>query len=194
MIFVIDGKEVDSACTAMKMTKDCDAKVAYKVGDKEYCEKPAAMKAYAKMLDKHLESMTKVTYVIGDKETCCASSAKSMAKADGKDIKFRVASSTFDSKEKAKEAAKRTAKAVESVKMTYLVGDKAYNCPMTAKASCASKCGGEKAAMKYVVNEMKSECSLTARVALLRAKINAASEAATVAQRELDAPTSAQAG
>lgn len=195
MIFLVGDQKTECPCTAEQLAKQHDAKITYLVGDEKYCEKPAAMTAYAKALDKHLAGMTKVSFVVGDKETCCEKTAGTFAKADNQPVRYRVAMVDFSEARQAREAAQRAEQAASHVKMTYRVGDKSYACPMTAQAACASPGGDNSAkpAMHFVVNDDTTECSVTAKVMLLQAKINAAAEAATLAKTELEAPASAQA-
>ncbi len=67
--------------------------------------------------------------------------------------------------------------AVESVSLSYVVGEEACSCPMKAKELAA---GG--AEMKYVVGGEETCCELTARLNVARAKYKAAVEALNKAQ------------
>jgi hypothetical protein len=59
------------------------------------------------------------------------------------------------------------------VAMKYVVGEKSCECPVEAKEIAAQS--GEKTI--YVVNGEKTECEMTARLNLARAKYKAAVEA-----------------
>ena len=67
--------------------------------------------------------------------------------------------------------------AVDSVNVSYVVGEETCNCPMKAKELAA---GG--AELKYVVGGEETCCEMTARLNVARAKYKAAVEALTKAQ------------
>ena len=71
--------------------------------------------------------------------------------------------------------------AVESVSLSYVVGEETCNCPMKAKELAA---GG--AEMKYVVGDEETCCEMTARLNVARAKYKAAVEALTKAKAATD--------
>lgn len=153
------------------------------------------MDAYAVLLDGYLASMTTVKPAgeakasctaeqkaacttdqkasSGEKKACCTSGQN--AKADSKDLagKYVLASYTFDCKEKAEKAAAAARAAADKVSMKMVVGEKSFECPMSA-AECAKSDGKP---VQYVVGEAKTGCNKTAKVELAKAKINAAAQA-----------------
>lgn len=78
---------------------------------------------------------------------------------------------------KAAEHTKLVKAAVDSVSLSYVVGEETCNCPMKAKELAT---GG--AEMKYVVGGEETCCEMTARLNVARAKYKAAVEALTKAQ------------
>ena len=68
------------------------------------------------------------------------------------------------------EIAPNIKKAMDTVAVSYKVGDKACSCPVEAKAT--AKSSGRK--MMFVVKEEATECEQTARLNLAKAKYQAA--------------------
>jgi hypothetical protein len=68
------------------------------------------------------------------------------------------------------DVAKKVKKAMDSVAISYKVGDKSCDCPVEAKALAAAK----SAKTVFVVDKEETECEHTARLNLARAKYKAA--------------------
>jgi len=73
------------------------------------------------------------------------------------------------------------ANAMKSVRLTYVVGDEACDCPHAA-ASLAKTSGKPKL---FVVGNEKTECEVTARLNLARAKYRAMVEALAEAEKKM---------
>jgi len=74
------------------------------------------------------------------------------------------------------------ANAMKSVRLTYVVGDEACDCPHAA-ASLAKTSGKPKL---FVVGNEKTECEVTARLNLARAKYRAMVEALAEAEKKME--------
>ena len=152
-------------------------KIAYMVGTKSLCCEESA-KAIA------TESSTKVEYVVGTEKF--DSSDKAFASLVTQTEKYvsafatpstcsvsgktTIAGECLTCSVAAGEVANKVKKAMESVAISYKVGDKSCNCPIEAKALAAAK----KAKTLFVVEKEETECELTARLNLARAKYKAA--------------------
>jgi hypothetical protein len=93
-------------------------------------------------------------------EACCKKA---------KVVKYLVAGRTFDKREDALKARDEAQKAVKSIHLTFLVDGKEVGCStqVCPKAKAAGK-------VKYVLNKEQMDCEYQARVAVSRAKFDAA--------------------
>jgi hypothetical protein len=90
---------------------------------------------------------------------------------------YRVAAFDFETKEAAEKAVKAAREAAGNVKLAMLVGDKSYECPVSADD--AAKVAGT--TVQYSVGESATPCKVTAEVNLARARIDAAVSALVAA-------------
>lgn len=165
-------------------------KIAYMVGTKSLCCEESAKAVAA-------ESSTRVEYAVGTEKF--VSSDKAFASLVTQTEKYvaafatpstcSVSGSTTIAGEcltcsvAAGEVARKVKKAMDSVAISYKVGDKSCNCPVEAKALAAAK----KAKTLFVVENEETECELTARLNLARAKYKAALIAMAPAKPETKA-------
>ena len=144
--------------SAAALAEKNSAPIHYVVAETSYTDKSEAMTALVEKTEAALAAYTTpvvceksgTTTIAGEKCSCPTTAAKhtELVKA-----------------------------AVESVNLSYVVGEEACNCPMKAKELAA---GG--AEMKYVVGGEETCCEMTARLNVARAKYKAAVEALTKAQ------------
>ncbi len=173
MCFVVGDKQTNCPGEAEELAGGDASKIKYAVGEKKYDNEADAKKAYGEALDGYLKEITQVQYVIGKDVTCCAVTAGSMAKKQNAPIRYRVAMVDFEDKSEAEKAAKLATEASEKVHMTCLVDGKKYQCDKQAEAAC--KASGKKA--KFVIGDVTTDCDVTAKILVLRSKIDAAAEA-----------------
>jgi hypothetical protein len=194
MDFVVETKtdkkyvsaKTNCACTAEKIAEMTGGKLVYTVAGHKYDTKGEALAAYSEKLDAYLGKMTKVEYVIGNEKTCCGKTAEQMAKKNGSKIEYRVASVSFPNAKLAEHAAEQAKQAIGHVSMKYVVDGKEYTCSQSA----GSHCSGSKK-MAYKVGENTTECEMTAKVALLRERINSAAQVVAKAAQEGQASANA---
>ncbi len=165
-------------------------KLSYMVGTKALCCEESA-KATA------TETAAKVEYVVGTEKF--DSSDKAFASLVTQTEKFvsafatpstcsvsgttTIAGECLTCSVAAGEVATKVKKAMDSVAISYKVGDKSCNCPVEAKTLAASK----KAKTLFVVGTEETECEQTARLNLARAKYKAALLAMAPAKPEVKA-------
>lgn len=148
-----------------------DAKaIRFVVGESKFESEAEAQGAYAKALDSYLGEITSVKYAVGKECVACPMSAQELAKKEGQPLRYRLASFDFASREKADDAAKSARAAAENIHLAMMVGEKSFECPMSAADTAKSE--GKK--VEYCVNGKKSECKSSANVELALAKIDAA--------------------
>lgn len=152
-------------------------KIAYMVGDQALCCEESA-KATA------LAAKTKLVYLVGTEKF--DSSDKAFVSLVDQTEKFvssfatpstckisgatTVAGETMTCSVKAGEVASKVKKAMDSVAISYKVGEKCCSCPVEAKALAANK----KLKTLFVVDKEETECEQTARLNLAVAKYKAA--------------------
>ncbi len=174
MMFKVGDETTCCPKTAETLAADKSAKILYVVGEKEFTDKAEALTAYADALDAHFTKFTTVRYVVGDKCVECPQEAGELAKSGGATMKYCVAGTMFDSKDKADQAATQAQKSAQEIQMTTLVDGKPYTCEHSAATACEKS--GKKA--EYAVgSSCKTECKTTARIELAKARIDAARQA-----------------
>jgi hypothetical protein len=180
MSFKVGDKATCCPDEAAKLAKTDGKAIKYIVLDKEYAEQPEAMKALSTALSDHFQRITTVQFVVGDQCMQCPMSAMSVAQKNGKKVQYRVASFTFDEKEKADKAVAAAREAAAKISMKVLQDGKEVACNQAKSCDPTKSCpaaGGSKSEAKpveYVIGETKTCCPLTADVELQRAKILAA--------------------
>lgn len=183
MSYRVGDQTTNCPYSAKGMADKSKTQIEYVVDGNLFKSKGEAKTAYTKVLSSHLSKMTSVQFVVGGKCTGCPMTAKSMATKAGSPVKYRVASFDFDSKDAADSAAKLAGGAAAKVSMSWAVGQKSYQCPMTAGK--IAKADGK--TMEYVIGQKRSSCNITASVDLALAKI----DAAITALEQATAPTTA---
>ena len=143
--------------------------IHYCVGDEEFDAKAAAQIALVEATEKFVSTFSKP-------HTCKTSGRITVA---GTELHCILC---------ARALAKRMNEAMDSVQMTYLVGEQQCNCPDTA-AQLAEETGMDK---QFVVREEKTCCEHTARLNLARAKYKAAVAVLAEATAKKDAPEEEQ--
>lgn len=178
-----DTKKCDAACATEGGTCTVTAgmaklpKLSYMVGAKSLCCEESAKATAA-------ETSAKVEYVVGTEKF--ASSEKAFESLVTQTEKFvsafatpstcsvsgltTVAGESMACSVAAGEVASKVKKAMDSVAISYKVGDKTCSCPVEAKTLAAAK----KAKTLFVVEKEETECEHTARLNLARAKYKAA--------------------
>lgn len=173
MWYKVAGERLCCPNNAEILAKAHNTQVRYVVGGSEYECKDSAMAAYKEALESALSQATRVQYAVGDDCVSCPMAAKRMAESCNREVKFRVASWTFEQREEADVAATKARHAADAVSMVALVDGKEYGCP--ASASMAAKNCGSKCV--YRVGKSETPCEKTAEIMLAEARLNAAWEA-----------------
>ncbi len=151
----------ESTCcshSAQALAEKHSAPIHYVVAETSYTDKSEAMTALVEKTEAALAAYT----------TPCVCEASGTTTIAGEKCSCPI---------KAASHTKLVQEAVNSVSLSYVVGEEACNCPMKAKELAA---GG--AEMKYVVGDEETCCEMTARLNVARAKYKAAVEALTKAQ------------
>ena len=151
MTYVVGKEKVACPKAAASMAKASGDAVHFAVGDKKFDDESKAKLALVEATEHFVASFSKPKVcsqsgkvTVAGHEACCEGTAAKMAA--------------------------KAASAMDSVSMTYLVGDKACACPKEA-AKLAQDSGD---IQLFVVGEDKTACDVTARLSLARAKYRAA--------------------
>jgi hypothetical protein len=187
-----DASSDDKQCSQCPVTAAMKKlpQMTYKVGDESVCCSEAAS-ALAK---KHSQPMH---YVVGEKTyesekeayTALVESTEAFVEKFVKPCKCEasgttsIAGSSCGCPVEARQKAELIKKAVNEVKMTYVVGTEKCQCPSQAK-TMASKSGDT---TKYVVDGKETCCDLEARLNLAKAKYAAAIKALANAEKTAEA-------
>jgi hypothetical protein len=147
--------------SAKSVAASAKAKVVYVVGEEKF---DSSEKAFVSLVDQ----TEKFVSAFATPSTCKISGTTTIA---GESMTCSV---------KAGEVATKVKNAMDSVAISYKVGDKTCNCPVEAKALASSK----KAKTLFVVDNEETECEHTARLNLARAKYKAALVAMAPAKSE----------
>jgi hypothetical protein len=170
--YVVGDKKVCCPKEAESLAKGDAKAIKYVVAGKTFDAAPAAYDALTAELDSYFNKIVTVQYAVGEEKMSCPMSAEAAAKKAGKPMSYRLASFDFADKAKAEKAAADAKAAADKVSMKMMVGEKAYDCPMSAE-SAAKSCSGK---VDYVVGEQKLCCPNMAKAALAQARIEAATE------------------
>lgn len=149
--FAVGEKTLCCEQAAMELAENSGDHVHFCVGEAQFDDKADAQVAL-------VEATEKFVSTFAEPHTC---------KASGK---ITVAGAEQDCIFCAKGLAKKMNAAMDGVQMTYMVGKKECNCPVTA-GKLAEEAGVEK---QFVVGEEATCCEQTARLNLARAKYKAA--------------------
>ncbi len=167
------GDKITCCMKSVKeMVKGDMSKVTFVIADKTYKDLGKAQAARLKVLEEYYEGLLTVKYAVGDDCVTCPVSAKDMAKATGKPVRFRLAAFDFEKKEAAMKAAKLARASADKVAMSWSVGDKKFNCPV--EAGDVAKSSGKN--VEFCVGEQKTTCETTAKTRLVEARITPAIE------------------
>jgi len=151
----------ESTCcshSAQSLAEKNNAPIHFVVAETSYTDKTEAMTALVEQTEAALAAYTT--------PCVCEKSGTTTIAGEKCSCPMKAASHT-----------KLVQEAVQSVSLSYVVGEETCNCPMKAKELAA---GG--AEMKYVVGGEETCCEMTARLNVARAKYKAAVEALTKAQ------------
>jgi len=147
----------EAACcanSAAAMAKKSGKPVHYVVVDKTFDNEQAAFTSLVEQTEKFVADFT----------------TPAKCEVSGK---VSIGGKSCDCPIKAEETTNLVKSAVEHVAMTYAVGKETCNCPVQAKEMALKS----KEKVVYIVNGEKTECEMTARLNLARAKYKAAVDA-----------------
>lgn len=161
MSYQVGDEKTCCSESAAKLAEEHSAAIHYVVAEKVYDDKTEAMTALVEqteaMVTKFITPCTcetsGATTVAGETCACPTQGAKNIELVKA---------------------------AVESVNVSYKVGEEACNCPMKAKELASAS----DAKMTYVVNGEETCCGMTARLQTARAKYKAAVKALLAASEE----------
>jgi hypothetical protein len=169
------GEEVtECEKSAEEMAVKADKPIKYIVGETAFEKKSDATVALTKALESEIENLVAVQYVVNGKCSKCPLEAKQIAEQSNSHVVYKVAGMECCDKAKAERAAKLAADAVDSVKLSYKVGDQSFCCDKMAGVK--AKETGKK--ITYLVGTEETCCEQTARLMLAHAKIKAIVESA----------------
>lgn len=155
---------------AEKLANGDKAAIRFVVADKTFENEADARKAYAEALEGFLNSVMTVKFAVGEECVSCPMTAKALAQKQGKPVRYRVAAFDFPDEQSAGKAIEAARQAAEKVHLTMKVGDKTFQCPVSADD--AAKAEGKP--VEYCVGSKASPCKATACVELALARIDAA--------------------
>lgn len=165
--YMVDGEKVCCSASAAAMAEAKSTEVEYVVGDEKFPTKNEAFVSLVEQTEAAVEEFT----------TPCKCEASGKTKIAGESCDCPVMAGAMAAKVKS---------AIQQVSMTYAVGDETCSCPNKAKSM--AEAAGTKPA--FVVDGEKTDCEMTARLNLARAKF----KAAVLATLESDADDSASEG
>jgi len=161
MSYQVGTEKTCCSDSAAKLAKEHNEAIHYVVAEKTYEDKTEAMTA--------LVEQTEAMVAAFVTPSTCATSGKTT-----------VAGETCSCPMQGAKNVELVKNAVESVEVSYKVGDEACNCPMKAKELAANS----EDKMTYVVDGEETCCSMTARLQTARAKYKAAVKALATASTE----------
>jgi hypothetical protein len=151
MTYAVASEKVCCAEMADNLAAEHNAPVRYVVADQEYQCKQAAMAALVEQTESFVAAFTST-------RRCEASGT------------VFVAGTSTSCQVQAEQRATAVKSAVEKVTMCYSVGGEQATCPNDAEAKAKEK----NVPVEYVVGDQKTNCHMTARLNLARAKYQAA--------------------
>ena len=151
MAYMVGEESICCSQIAKAKAKESGAKLVYLVGSQKFDSEATAFAGLVDQTEKYVEQFSKP-------QECKVSGSISIA---GQECSCSVM---------AGEIAQKVKKAMDTVAVSYKVGDKVCSCPVEAKANATSS--GLK--MLFVVNKEETECEQTARLNLAKAKYQAA--------------------
>jgi len=151
LAYMVGEESICCSEMAKAKAKETGAKLVYLVGTKKFETETAAFTGLVEETEKFVDQFSKP-------QECKVSGSISIA---GQECSCSVM---------AGEIAQKVKKAMDTVAVSYKVGDKVCSCPVEAKANATSS--GLK--MLFVVAKEATECEQTARLNLAKAKYQAA--------------------
>ncbi len=151
LAYMVGEESICCSEMAKAKAKETGAKLVYLVGTKKFEDETTAFTGLVEETEKFVDQFSKP-------QECKVSGAISIG---GQECSCSVM---------AGEIAQNIKKAMDTVAVSYKVGEKACSCPVEAKATAKST--GLK--MLFVVKEEATECEQTARLNLAKAKYQAA--------------------
>lgn len=151
LAYMVGEESICCSEMAKAKAKETGAKLVYLVGTKKFETEAAAFTGLVDETEKFVEQFAKP-------QECKVSGAITIA---GQECSCSVM---------AGEIAQKVKKAMDTVAVSYKVGDKVCSCPIEAKANATSS--GLK--MLFVIDKDATECEQTARLNLAKAKYQAA--------------------
>lgn len=197
VVYVVDGEKYECKDKATEALAGASEKFVNRFmtvacvadGKVIYCEESGSCSSGAKAsvtCSKDAKAMAKAdgksctgsaTATVAKSEGCCkARGGKAMTVAElaaccknAKDVKYMVMGRMYTNREEAVKARTSALKSVEEIHMTYLVDGKEVDC--SSKVCPKAKADGK---VQYIVNKEKTSCEASARIALAKAKYEAA--------------------
>ena len=154
LTFMVGTEETCCNASAESIAKEKHLPVIFVVGEKKFEKQAEAMSALADSTEAFVNDFTAP-------HTCNVSGKTSLAGAE------------MTCSEQAGKIALAMKEAMQTIAISYKVGDKSCDCPNEAK-TLAAKSG---AATEFVVGEECTSCPIDARIKLAKAKFRAALEA-----------------
>ena len=161
MSYQVGSEKTCCSDSAAKLAKESNAAIHYVVAEKTYEDKMEAMTALVEQTEAMVNEFITPCKCEKSGKTTVAGETCACPTQGAKNIELVKA-------------------AVESVNVSYKVGEEACNCPMKAKELASSS----DAKMTYVVDGEETCCGITARLQTARAKYKAAVKALATASKE----------
>jgi|GEM_PF-4793099 len=153
MVYQVGEARMTCAKSSAALASKQNAKIQYVVEGKVYDEKPAALAAYADMLEEFLDEVLTVKHDANVKPAC-----------------YQLAAFKFECPNSSEQAVKQAREAIGKIEMVVMVGDEKYHCPAEA-AQAAKKQGKE---VDYSCGKMRTTSETVARIQLATQKIKTA--------------------
>lgn len=153
LTFMVGEEKACCSASAASLAKKHNLPMMFVVADKQFDNEGDAMVALADATEAYVNELTQP-------HTCKVSGKTSLAGAD------------IGCSDKASKIAAEMKEAMDTIAISYKVGDKTCHCPNEAK-TLADKSGAK---TEFVVGEESTCCSVDARIKLARAKLKAAME------------------
>lgn len=174
MSYRVAGNDTNCSYSAQAMASEHNKPMHYVVSNVAYETEGEAKVAHEAAMMTYADSLTRVVYNVNGKTMNCAESAsKACESACSSEVKYQVGPVIFENAEDAVRAAAMAYSAMQSVAMTYAVGDETTQCSTDA-ANKASSCTSP---MQYVINGESTTCKKSAGYMLTRERVAAAMNA-----------------
>ena len=197
MHYRVADQTTPCSITAGKLAKGNKSAIKFVVADEVFETEADARKAHAKVLNAFLNrELTTVRFAVGQESTSCPMTAASLAKKEGKPMRYRVAAFDFKSQKAADRAIELAKEAATKVKFASFAGKS--DCCLASGGQLASSskakagvCPASGAALASAQSKKPSECAgkdraqcqASSSVELAQARIDAALDVLAEAAR-----------